>query len=115
MSHVKLRRAESVLRDEISRLLLRGRLKDPRLQGRLTVADVRLARDMRHATVYISYIGDPQKEAETLEALQGSSGYVQGQIGKHVRLRYVPRITFEIDHSIERGINLVKKIEGLTE
>ena len=115
MSHVRLRRAESVLREEISRLFLEHRIKDPRLHGRLTVSSVRLSRDLRYAAVSVSYLGDPEKEQQTLEALQRSAGYVQGEIGKRVRLRFVPRISFSIDHSIERGINLVRKIEELTE
>ena len=115
MSHVRVRRAESVLRDEISRLLLQKRLKDPRLHGRLTVTGVDLAGDFRHATVHVSYLGEADKEEETLAALQRASGFVQGEIGRRVRLRYVPKITFAVDHSIARGVDLVRKIDGLSE
>jgi ribosome-binding factor A len=107
-------RVESVLQELISDLLVQGRIHDPRVHGRLTVTDVEVSKDLRHAKVFISYLGPPEDEAGVFEALEGAAGYVQSCIGRGIRLRYTPKVRFVADHSIERGVRLVNTINRLT-
>ena len=114
MSQIRPKRVESVLHEEIASIFLQERIRDPRLQkGRITVTEVEVSKDLRHAKVYVSHLGDPAQEGEVFAALAGATGFVQSCIAQAVRLRFVPKVVFVPDHSIERGVNLVHKINTL--
>jgi ribosome-binding factor A len=113
MSHIRPKRVESILHEEIASVFLQERIRDPRLQGRITVTEVEVSKDLRHAKVYVSHLGDPAQEGEVFAALAGATGFVQSCIAQAVRLRFVPKVVFIPDHSIERGVNLVHKINTL--
>jgi len=114
MSLIRPRRVESLLREEIASLFTEERIHDPRLHGRITVTDVEVSRDLRHAKVFVSFLGDPAEEREAFQALESATGFVQSHIARSVRLRFVPKVVFVPDHSIERGVKLVQKINSLT-
>jgi len=113
MSHIRPRRVESLIREEIASLFLNGALHDPRLHGRLTVTDVEVSSDLRYAKVFVSHLGKPEDEAGVFEALKGAAGFVQTAIARAIRLRFVPKVSFVADHSIERGVKLVHTIDSL--
>lgn len=113
MSRDRPRRVESLLRELVSDLFLHERLNDPRLHGRLTVTDVEVSRDLRHAKFYVSHLGSEEQEKEIFQALASATGFVQSCIARGARLRYTPRVSFAPDHSIERGVRLVHKINSL--
>jgi ribosome-binding factor A len=113
MSHIRPKRVESLLREEIAGLIAEGKIHDPRLQGRITVTDVEVSRDLRHAKVFVSHLGDPSQSAGTFAALESAAGYVQSHIARVISLRHVPRVVFVPDDSIARGVDLVQKINKL--
>ena len=113
MSRIRPRRVESLIQEEIGNLFLHERLNDPRLHGRLTVTGVEVSKDLRYAKVFVSHLGKPEDEAGVFEALQGATGFVQNVIAKSIRLRFVPKVSFVPDHSIEHGVELVHKIDSL--
>jgi ribosome-binding factor A len=113
MSHIRPKRVESLLREEIAGLLAAGRIHDPRLQGRITVTGVEVSKDLRYAKVFVSHLGDPTQSAGAFEALASATGFVQSQVAQVVQLRHAPRIVFVPDDSIEHGVDLVNKINGL--
>ena len=78
------------------------KLKDPRI-GFVTVTDVRVTGDLQQATVYISVLGNQEQEENTLIGLAKASGFIRSEIGKRIRLRITPEITFEWDESLEYG------------
>ena len=107
------RRVESVLREVVAELFLEERIHDPRLSGKLTVTDVEVSRDLRHAKIYVSHLGPPEDEPGVFAALAGACGFVQSCIARSIRLRNTPRVRFIADHSIERGVRLVHTINRL--
>jgi len=78
------------------------KLKDPRI-GFVTVTDVRVTGDLQQATVYISVLGNQEQKENTLIGLAKASGFIRSEIGKRIRLRITPEITFEWDESLEYG------------
>jgi len=98
------KRSEKVaeaIHEEISRLLIKG-VKDPRV-GFVTVTGVKVTDDLHLATVYFSSIGSEaeQKDAET--GLNSARGYLRREVGKVLRMRYIPDIIFKHDASIVYG------------
>ena len=97
------------LRHVLAQVLSRGELRDPDLVGRtITVTEVRISPDLKNATAFIVPLGGEHK-AEVLKALRRCSAFLRGAIGHEVRLRVVPRLSFELDVSFDHA----QKIEEI--
>ena len=91
------------LRHVLAQVLSRGELRDPDLVGRtITVTEVRISPDLKNATAFIVPLGG-EHAAEVLKALKRCSAYLRGEIGHEVRLRVVPRLSFELDVSFDHA------------
>lgn len=89
--------------------ILRHELKDPRL-GMITLQEVRLSRDLSHAKVYFTLLGqDDRKEQARL--LRDSAPFMRRELGRRMRLRILPQLEFLYDASIEEGAELADLIE----
>ena len=94
-------RVAQLIQQEISRLLVQG-LKDPRV-GFVTVTEVRVTGDLRHAKVYVSVYEDGERRDETLAGLQAAAGFIKREIAQNVRIRWVPDLHFTLDEGLERA------------
>jgi ribosome-binding factor A len=99
---------DQILR-EISNLLLL-KVKDPRLKG-VTLTDVRMSKDLRHAYVYYSLLGEEEQKNQAQSGFESAKGFIRKAIGERLHLRYVPNIQFRYDVSLEHG----QKIDRLLE
>lgn len=100
-----------LLRVEISDIV-RMKMRDPRL-GFLTVMGVEISRDLRHASVYVSVLGEEKDGSTALAILNRASGFVRSELGGRIGLRYTPELLFKIDRSAERSARIsavLKKI-----
>jgi len=84
-------------------------LKDPRM-GFTTVTRVEATQDLRFAKVYVSIIGDRHVARQTMDALEHAAGFLRGELGHQIKLRYTPELSFVEDRSIERAIELSKTL-----
>ncbi len=105
-----MRRVDEQLRHVVSEEV--ARLKDPGL-GFVTVTGVDTSPDLRHARVYYSVLGDAEQRASTAAALSRASGRVRAAVGERVRLKYLPKIDFEFDESVDRGIRMDELLRDL--
>jgi len=103
-SETRLQRVGDLIRSEVSELILRE-LKDPRIEL-TSITEVRVSPDLRHARVYVSVLGNESKVRSALAGLLSASGFIQRELGARLRLRYVPKLTFVHDESIERAAHL---------
>ena len=101
-----------LIQSELARLLLQG-LKDPRLEM-ATISYVEMTPDLRHAQVFVSRLGSREEQDETLKGFQRASGFIRGQLGKRLKLRYVPQLTFTLDTGIEYGVRISSVLNNLT-
>lgn len=102
------RRADRVgeaVREEVAAFLTRD-AKDPRLTGLVTVTAVEMARDLRHAMIFVSVMGDEASKASTIEALSGMAPHLRGRVGRALRLQFAPELTFKIDQSVQRAARI---------
>lgn len=93
--------------------LLRTRIKDPRV-GFASITHVEVSGDLRHAKVFVSVMGTPEEQAETIKALKHAAGFLRHELASRLVLRYMPEITFKLDMSIEEGariLDLIRQIE----
>ena len=106
----RMRRVNEALREVLSEGL--GALKDPRI-GFVTITGVDTSPDLRQATVYVSVLGSERKREASLAGLQSSHGVLQSRIAGELRLKRTPKLTFQYDPTVERGVRLSRLIDEL--
>ena len=107
-------RVNDLLREELSDLLLRE-VKDPRVrQGLVTITEVQASPDLRHATVFVSHLGDESARPGVLEGLARAAHFLHGELVHRLKMRNVPELAFRFDPSIERGARLASLIEEVS-
>lgn len=99
------------IRMEIADILTR-RVKDPRV-GFVTITAVDVSPDLRQAWVRVTVLQGGAQEAETLAALSRAGGFIKGELGRRLKLRYVPDLTFVKDTSVDQVARVLNLLEEL--
>ncbi|AYC31653.1 30S ribosome-binding factor RbfA [Pseudomonas cavernae] len=92
--------------------LIRREVKDPRV-GLVTITAVEVSRDVGHAKIFITVMGQEGDEAiaQNLKALNDAAGFLRMQLGRAMKLRSVPQLHFHYDESVIRGTHLSALID----
>jgi len=108
------KRSEKVadlIHKEISQMLVKS-IKDPRI-GFVTITKVTVSEDCRFAKVYYSVAGTLEERKRSMRGLDSAKGYVRKELGRRIRLRYIPEIMFQFDPSIEYAIHMEELIQSI--
>lgn len=90
-------------------LIIPQEIKDPRLNGLVTVSAVKVAADLGHAKVYFTVLNEDKKLAESI--LNAAASYLRSALARSMTLRTVPQLHFVYDKSIEYGQHLSRLID----
>lgn len=112
MTSPRIARLRELFKEEASAILQRN-MKDPRI-GFVSVTDVELSPDLRHARIFVSVYGDAEAKARTMEGLRSAEGFVRTELAHRIRLRYTPEVVFRIDESIEQGDRVNRLLRQVT-
>lgn len=104
MSQLRVEKVQELMKQELSQIILRE-LKDPRI-GFVTITKVAATPDLREAKCYVSVMGDEGKVRDTMRGLQSSLGYIRKEIGRRIRLRFTPELSFEVDRSLDYSTHI---------
>lgn len=97
------------LRHVLSEMFARGEARDDALAGRpITVSEVRMSRDLRHATCFVMPLGGDSLD-EVMAGLERAAPYLRGEVARRVRLRVAPELAFRAD----RGFDNAQRISEL--
>jgi len=99
------------VKEEVSRII-QLEVKDPRLEF-VTVTQVEVTRDLQHARIFFSVLGDEKKAQDAEHGLNSARGFIRRLIGQRIRMRYTPEIEFTLDRSLQYGIDIENAIERL--
>jgi ribosome-binding factor A len=105
-------RVAEAIREEVATYLTEG-VKDPRVRGMVTVTGVDVTRDLRHAKVFVSVLGEEAERADTMAGLAGMAAHLRGHIGRALRLRAAPELTFKYDQSVTHAARIETLLEQL--
>ncbi|HXZ94514.1 MAG TPA: 30S ribosome-binding factor RbfA [Dehalococcoidia bacterium] len=94
--------------------LLEREVNDPRLSKFVSVTEVTLSPDLKHAKIYVSTLGTEINKEDLLAGFNNASGFFRKELAAHLRLKQVPELSFCYDDSIERGARLLKLISELS-
>ena len=106
-------RIDELLRQEIGDIIARD-VDDPRV-GFATITRVETARDLGHAKVWVSVIGQPEEREETVRALGRAMPFVRHQLGSRIRLRRIPELHLRVDETADRGTRILGLLSELEE
>jgi len=99
-------RVSDLIREEVADIIM-NRIKH-RTLGFITVTGAKVSDDLRNATIYLSVL-DPGENEKTVRKLQSSASFIKKELGRRLKMKYIPNLTFRIDESIEYG----RKIDGI--
>lgn len=110
-SYKRADRVKQLLQQEVSRIL-QFDMKDPRVKL-LSVTAVTLTSDLREAKIFVSSL-DPGVEPQAcLAVLRRAVGYIRGELGRRLTLRFVPALTFQFDDSLDRQERILSLIDEI--
>lgn len=110
----RVARVASLIKREVSQMLMSD-IKDDRVgAGMVSVTDVEVSGDLQHAKIFVSIYGTETARAETMAGLQAATNYVRSELGQRIRLRRTPEVLFREDRSVERGTRVLSLINQLS-
>lgn len=103
---VRLLRVGEQVRHVLAELLQRGDVHDDVLASHpVSVTEVRMSPDLRHATVFVKPLLG-RDEAEVLKALRSNTAFLQREVARRVRMKYAARLKFIADDSFDEGSHI---------
>ncbi len=94
--------------------IIMNEVKEPSVTGLISVTGVKITPDQKYAKVYVSVFGKTNKK-KVIDALKKATGFIKKELGRRVRMRNMPDITFELDDSMEYGAHMDKVIKEVIE
>lgn len=108
---MRTQRVESLIKQEISRILLRE-LSDPRI-GFATITRVEVSKDIKFAKIYYSVLGSEEEKKKTQIGLKSATGFIKKIIGERLKLRFTPEIVFEPDEALSKSLEVNRLLDEL--
>lgn len=100
-----------LLQRELTALLMHE-ARDPRIRL-ATVSSVEMSRDLSHATVRVSYLGDDEGRDECIEAIRKAAGFFRSSLAPRLKVRRVPELNFVADLGAEHSQRINALLEEL--
>lgn len=106
------KRLQEDLRKKIA-LVIKERIRDPRVPELVSVTDIVLSADTRHATVYLSIFGEEAYRQEALAVLNKAAAFVQHEVSAGIRNKYMPQLLFKLDSAIDKTTRIDSLLDAL--
>ena len=106
-------RVAEAIREELMDIIQRE-LKDPGI-GLTSITHVQVSGDLRHATILFSVLGDEEERWLSLETLNRAKKFLRLELGKRVKLRFLPELLFKLDESLDERLRISKILHELEE
>ncbi|HOS53984.1 MAG TPA: 30S ribosome-binding factor RbfA [Anaerolineaceae bacterium] len=113
-SPLRLTRIGDRFRKELSEMLVKEEIRDPRLAG-IYITDVRVDRELSYADIYVSAVEGASRSKEVLEGLESASGFIRKALSDRIQLRSFPRLRFHWDITPERADRIEQLLASIRE
>ncbi|NQT82992.1 30S ribosome-binding factor RbfA [bacterium] len=113
MATRRMIRVGELIKREIADILCRE-IKDPRI-GFVTVSNVDVTRDLRMAFVKVSVLGDDESRQQAVRSLNSAAGFIQKELSSRIRLRYMPKVQFRLDTSVDDFMHITQLLAEIKE
>lgn len=114
MLHSRIARVAESLKAELAEIIDQ-RLRNPRIPPFVTVHSVKVARDLRVADVYVTFLSDSVSEEvdETVRELNKAAGFIRSELARQIKLKYVPELKFHYNPSTHYAVDLAHRLQEL--
>ncbi len=85
--------------------LIQFEVNDPRI-GLVTVSGVEISKDLAYAKVYVTALNDDHNVEEVLQGLNSAAGFMRRELGKRIKLRLTPELSFLYDATTQQGADM---------
>jgi ribosome-binding factor A len=103
-------RIQELIREELSELIMHE-LRDPRLNGVISLTRVEVTPDLSNARIFVSVMSETASPEEAVKALQAASGFLHKELVHRLEMRKVPFLNFRLDTSISEGAAVLAHIQ----
>lgn len=107
-------RLNSLLKEVISDVIHKD-VKNPHLPHWITVTQVEVTKDLSHAKVLVSVMGDAETKKLALITLRSAAGFIAATASKKIVIRYFPSLTFQLDESLDQQMRLENVLNEIHE
>ena len=91
--------------------IVNNHLQDPRIEGLISITEVRMTPDLKNAHVHLSIMGvTASSEKKSFLAVEHAAGYIQSLLGQRITSKFCPHLSFHIDDRLKRGTETMKMI-----
>jgi ribosome-binding factor A len=111
-SPLRLKRIGDRIRQELSEMLAKGEIRDPRLEG-ISITEVKVDRELSYAEIFVSAVEGISRSKEVIASLDNASGYLRKALAERIELRAFPRLRFHWDVTPERADRIERIIASL--
>jgi ribosome-binding factor A len=109
----RIDRVSEMIRREISMII--DRELDRSGDIMISVSDVEVSRDLRHAKVYVMVYADEESTLKTVDELNDESKYIRKLLAERIQLKYLPSLTFFYDSSTVDGMKMDRLLDKIQE
>lgn len=111
MSSRRMERASEAIREIVSTTVLFG-LRDPRVKN-VTVLGAEVAQDLRAAKIFVTIMGDAKAQSLAMHGLNSARGFIQSKVADRLQTKHTPVISFVLDPSVKKSIEISRALHGL--
>ena len=105
-NQLRVEKLQELIKQEVGKILLMD-IKDSRI-GFVTVTGVEMTGDLREAKIFVSIMGNDEQIKSSWEGLQSALGYIRREIGRRIKIRFTPEISFALDKSLDYSEHIQK-------
>jgi ribosome-binding factor A len=114
MSQRRQEKMARVVREAVSDII-NNHLQDPRIEGFISITEVKIEPDLKKADVFLSIMGKtPEKQNLTFTAIQHAAGRIQALLGDYVKSRFCPHLSFHIDDRLKKTMETLRLIDEIS-
>jgi ribosome-binding factor A len=91
-------------------VILQHEISDPRM-GFVSVTQAKLSKDLKHARIFVSVLGDAVKKRLSLKGLKHAQGFIRGTLAHRLKIRECPTVEFSLDDTIDKTFAITKILD----
>ena len=112
--NTRIARINDELQKELSQIV-RGELKDPRIDVMTSVIRVETTQDLKFCKVFVSVLGNEEEKASVMKGLKNAAGFMRHLIAERINLRITPELIFKLDESAEYAVRMNQLMEQISQ
>jgi ribosome-binding factor A len=114
MSQRRQEKMARIVREAVNDVI-NNHLQDPRIEGFISITEVKVRPDLKRADVFLSIMGKtPEKQSLAFMAIQHAAGRIQAMLGDYVKSRFCPHLSFHIDDRLKKTMETLRLIEEVS-